>query len=208
MRHGIKLKKLGRKAAHRLALLKNLCRALFIHERIKTTLQKAKEARRLAERLIEFAKHNDLAAKRYVYRYIPDHKLVKIICGDIAPKFAERKGGYTRIYRLGPRTGDGAEMVILELIERSDDGVLDQRRKLIERRHVAEKKAKKDKAKKEKEQPKKKEEGAKEKIKADKHEKEHASIDRSKEKEKEKEKDKNRKNKDGKTEKQQPSKKK
>ncbi len=191
MRHGRKLKKLGRKAAHRLALLKNLCRALFIHERIRTTLQKAKEARRLAERLIEFAKHNDLAAKRYVYRYIPDHKLVKIICGEIAPKFTERKGGYTRIYRLGPRTGDGAEMAILELVERSDDTVLDQRRKLIERRHAVDEKAKKDKAKKEKSKP-------------DKHQKEQAGADRNKEKEK----DKNKKNKDDKKEKQLLSKKK
>lgn len=189
-----------------MALLKNLCRALFIHERIRTTLQKAKEARRLAERLIEFAKHNDLAGKRHVYRYIPDHKLVKIICGEIAPKFAERKGGYTRIYKLGPRTGDGAEMVLLELVERSDDNVLDLRRKLIERRHGAEEKVKKEKAKKDKEQPKKKEEGIKEKSKPDKHQKERADIDRNKEKEKNKEKDK--KNKNDKTQKQQPLKKK
>jgi len=155
MRHGRKVKKLGRKKEHRLALLRNLCRSLFIFEKIRTTLTKAKEARRLAERLIEFAKRNDLAAKRYIYRYVPDHKLVQVICDEIGPKFAGRQGGYTRIYRLGPRLGDGSEMAILELTEQSEPGTITLRRKLIERRHIPEEKKKKEKAKKEK--PKKEE---------------------------------------------------
>ena len=134
-----------------MALLKNLCRALFIFEKIKTTLHKAREARRLAERLIEYAKRSDLTAKRYIYRLIPDHILVKIICDEIAPKFAARHGGYTRIYRIGPRLGDGAEMAILELAELSDESAINDRRKLVERRQIEKKgQVKKDKEKKEK----------------------------------------------------------
>jgi len=163
MRHGDKVKKLGRKKAHRLALLRNLCRALFVFEKIKTTLPKAKEARRMAERLIGFAKENTLAAKRFIYSFIPDHKLVKIICDEIAPKFADRQGGYTRIFKLGPRLGDGAEMAILELSEKSEPGIIDERRKLIERRYIPkeEKKEKKEKKPK-KEKPKKEEKKEKE----------------------------------------------
>ena len=149
MRHGDRVKKLGRTKEHRRALLKNLCRSLFIFEKIKTTLPKAKAARQMAERLIEHAKRNDLAARRQIYRYIPDHKLVKIVCNEIGPKFANRPGGYTRIYRLGPRLGDGAEMAILELVEQSEAGTIAQRRKLIHRRNVVEvKKEKKDKERK------------------------------------------------------------
>jgi large subunit ribosomal protein L17 len=161
MRHGNRGKKLGRTREHRRALLKNLCRSLFIFEKIKTTLPKAKAARQVAERLIEFAKRNDLAAKRHIYRYVPDHKLVKIICDEIGPKFANRSGGYTRIVRMGPRLGDGAEMVILELVEQADASVIAQRRRLIERRKLTEpKKEKKVKDKK----PKAKEEAKEEKA--------------------------------------------
>lgn len=165
MRHGDRVKKLGRTREHRRALLKNLCRSLFIFEKIKTTLPKAKAARQMAERLIEYAKRNDLASKRQIYRYVPDHKLVKIICDDIGPKFTDRSGGYTRIYRMGPRLGDGAEMAILELVEQSDASVIAQRRKLIERRKLVEiKKEKKQKEKKVKEKKSK----AKEKEKVEK----------------------------------------
>jgi large subunit ribosomal protein L17 len=150
MRHGRKVKKLGRTREHRRALLRNLCRSLFIFEKIRTTLPKAKETRRLAERLLEFAKKNDLTAKRNIYRYIPDHKLVKIICEEIGPRFIERQGGYTRIYRLGPRLGDGAEMALLELVEQSDPGTITLRRKLIERRALVEEKPTKKEKKKEK----------------------------------------------------------
>jgi|UniRef100_A0A7V3RIJ6 large subunit ribosomal protein L17 len=150
MRHGKKVKKLGRKKAHRLALLRNLCRALFIFEKIKTTLPKAKEARRLAEHLIEYAKKNTVAGRRFIYRFIPDHKLVKIICDEIAPKFVNRQGGYTRIYRLGPRLGDGAEMAILELVEKSEPEKIEQRRRLIERRRLPEGEKKPERPKKEK----------------------------------------------------------
>lgn len=165
MRHGDRVKKLGRTREHRQALLRNLCRSLFIFEKIKTTLPKAKAARKMAERLIEFAKQNDLAAKRQIYRYVPDHKLVKIICDEIGPKFANRSGGYTRIYRMGPRLGDGAEIAILELVDQSDVSTIARRRKLIERRALVEpKKEKKTKEKKPKAKKtrEKKEEEAKE----------------------------------------------
>ncbi|MGB3478621.1 MAG: 50S ribosomal protein L17 [bacterium] len=153
MRHGDRVKKLGRKKEHRIALLRNLCRSLFILEKIRTTLPKAKEAKKMAEHLIEFAKRNDLAARRRIYRQIQDHKLVKIICDEIGPRFSERHGGYTRIYRLGPRLGDGAEMAILELVEQSNPETITMRRKLIERRHLVEAQTKKKKkAKKEKKQ--------------------------------------------------------
>jgi large subunit ribosomal protein L17 len=163
MRHGNRVKKLGRKKEHRTALLRNLCRSLFIMEKIRTTLPKAKEAKRLAEHLIEFAKRNDLAARRKIYQEIHDHKLVKIICDEIGPKFSERQGGYTRIYKLGPRLGDGAEMAILELVEKSDDDTITQRRKLIERRRVEETHKKKEKKKKTPREKKPKKEKTKEK---------------------------------------------
>jgi large subunit ribosomal protein L17 len=179
MRHGDRVKKLGRTREHRRALLKNLCRSLFIFEKIKTTLPKAKAARQMAERLIEYAKRNDLAAKRQIYRYVPDHKLVKIICDDIGPKFTDRSGGYTRIYRMGPRLGDGAEMAILELVEQSDASVIAQRRKFIERRKLVEiKKEKKQKEKKVKEKkPKAKE---KEKVEKKKTSKEAPKTEKTK----------------------------
>ncbi len=198
MRHGDKVKKLGRKKAHRLALLRNLCRSLFIFEKITTTLPKAKEARKFAERLIEFAKKNTLSAKRHIYRFIPDHKLVKIICDEIAPKFSGRQGGYTRIFRLGKRLGDGAEMAILELTEKSEPGVIDDRRKLIERRFLPkeaekvkkEKKPRKEKHKKEvkeKEVPKQ----AKESVKKTRREKK--QVVKQKKREKKQKKDRKKK---------------
>jgi large subunit ribosomal protein L17 len=157
MRHGNRVKKLGRTKEHRLALLKNLCRSLFIFEKIHTTLPKAKETKKLAEHLIEFAKKNNLAARREIYRFIPDHKIVKIICDEIGPRFANRQGGYTRIYRLGPRLGDGAEMAILEIVEQSEPSKIIFKRKLIERRMVVEEKIKKDKKTKAKKEKKTKE---------------------------------------------------
>ena len=117
MRHRKKLKKLGKTASHRKAMLKNMVASLFEHKQIKTTHAKAKEARRLAERLITFAKKGDLAARRRVLRYIPNKALVRTLFDDIAPQFSERNGGYTRVIKLGFREGDGAAMSILELVD-------------------------------------------------------------------------------------------
>lgn len=116
MRHGKKGRKLGRTRSHRQAMLKNLVQALFSYEEVRTTVQKAKEARKLAERLITFAKEKTLAAQRQVLRFIPDKSLVKKLFSEIAPRFDSRVGGYTRIIRIGNRLGDNAEMAILRLV--------------------------------------------------------------------------------------------
>ncbi len=116
MRHAKDHKKLGRTASHRKALLSNLVAALFQHKQIRTTVAKAKEARRWAERMITFGKRGDVAARRRVYRFIPKRKIIKLLFDEIAPKYQDRNGGYTRIIKLGRRKGDGAEIAILELV--------------------------------------------------------------------------------------------
>ena len=116
MRHRKSGRKLGRTASHRKATLANLSMALFEHTSIKTTLSKAKEARRTVERLITFAKRGDLHARRQVARTINDKLVLKKLFEEIAPKYADRNGGYTRIISLGQRQGDGAELAILELV--------------------------------------------------------------------------------------------
>ena len=116
MRHQKDHRKLGRTASHKKALLSNLVAALFEHKRIRTTIAKAKEAQRWAEKMITFGKKGDVAARRRVYRFIPHHKTVKVLFDEIAPAFENRNGGYTRIVILGRRPGDGAELAILELV--------------------------------------------------------------------------------------------
>ena len=120
MRHGDKVKKLGRTAQHRLALMRNLITSLFEHERIRTTLAKAKESRRFADRMITFALKNTLAARREVGRDIHDKTVLKKLFDVIGPRFVGRPGGFTRVLRLGPREGDGAEMALLELVIREE----------------------------------------------------------------------------------------
>ncbi len=120
MRHGDKVKKLGRTAQHRLALMRNLVTALFEHERIRTTLPKAKECRRFADRMVTFALKNDVAARREVGRFIQDKLVLKKLFDVIGPRFVGRPGGFTRILQLGPREGDGAEMALLELVIREE----------------------------------------------------------------------------------------
>ena len=120
MRHGDKVKKLGRTAQHRLALMRNLVTALFEHERIRTTLAKAKESRRFADRMVTFALKNTLAARREVGRDIHDKTVLKKLFDVIGPRFVGRPGGFTRVLRLGPREGDGAEMALLELVIREE----------------------------------------------------------------------------------------
>ena len=120
MRHGDKVKKLGRTAQHRLSLMRNLVTALFEHERIKTTLAKAKESRRFADRMVTFALKNDVAARREVGRFIQDKTVLKKLFDVIGPRFVGRPGGFTRVLRLGPREGDGAEMALLELVVREE----------------------------------------------------------------------------------------
>jgi len=117
MRHRKDHRKLSRTASHRKALLRNLVTALFQYERIETTVAKAKEARRVAERLITFGKQGDLAARRHVSRFVMRPAVVQKLFSTIAPWYTERHGGYTRIIRIGRRLGDAGEMVYLELMK-------------------------------------------------------------------------------------------
>jgi len=117
MRHRVSFRKLSRTHEHRRALLRNLVTSLFLHERIETTVAKAKEARRVAERMITFAKRGDLAARRHVDSYVFDPSATRKLFDTIAPWYKDRPGGYTRIIRIGPRPGDSAEMVYLEFVD-------------------------------------------------------------------------------------------
>ena len=109
-------RKLGRPSAHRKSMLRNLVTDLFREGRIQTTDCRAKEARREAEKLITLAKRGDLHARRQVLAYVFDETVVAKLFDEIAPKYADRNGGYTRILKLGPRQGDCAEVVFLELV--------------------------------------------------------------------------------------------
>jgi len=117
MQHNRAGRKLRRTTAHRLAMFSNQLASLMTHERIETTISKAKELRPLAERLITTAKNDGLAARRRVYQWIPDHSTVKKIFETLAPRFVDRPGGYTRILKLGARRGDAAEAAILEFVD-------------------------------------------------------------------------------------------
>ena len=117
MRHRKDHRKLGRKREHRHALLRNLVTALFQYERIETTVAKAKETRRMAERMITFGKQGDLAARRHVARFVMKPEIVTKLFSTIAPWYAERNGGYTRIVRIGHRLGDASETAYLELVK-------------------------------------------------------------------------------------------
>lgn len=117
MRHLKKGRKLGTDASHGKAIKRNLAVALFTNERIKTTETKAKEVRGYVERIISWGKRGDVHARRLALAELNDRELVHKVFADIAPRFAERPGGYTRILKLGPRKGDAAPMVILELVE-------------------------------------------------------------------------------------------
>ena len=134
MRHGRKVKKLERTESHRKAMLANMAASLFMYQMIKTTDAKAKEVRKLAEKLITLAKRGDLHAHRQVYDVIKDRKLIKKLFDEIAPKLKDRQGGYTRVSKLGVRKGDGAPISVVEL--------------LIEKPPKEEKKGKKGKAEK------------------------------------------------------------
>jgi large subunit ribosomal protein L17 len=116
VRHRNKGRKLSRTHTHRKALLRNLATSLFRHGRIETTTAKAKELRPVAERLITLARRGDVHARRLAGRKIQDRDVLGKLFDDIAPRYAERPGGYTRILKLGTRKGDGAEMSLIELV--------------------------------------------------------------------------------------------
>jgi large subunit ribosomal protein L17 len=117
MRHLKQGRKLGRTTAHRKALLRNLATALLEHERIITTEPKAKELRRMADKLVTLGKRDNLHARRQALQTVRSHSVVQKLFNEIAPRFAERQGGYTRILHLGYRTGDAAAMAVIELVD-------------------------------------------------------------------------------------------
>jgi large subunit ribosomal protein L17 len=117
MRHLKQGRKLGRTSAHRRALLRNLATALLEHERIITTEPKAKELRRVADKLVTLGKRGDLHARRQALQVVHSNDVVRKLFNDIAPRFAERKGGYTRVLHLGYRPGDAAAMAVIELVD-------------------------------------------------------------------------------------------
>ncbi|MGM9973057.1 MAG: 50S ribosomal protein L17 [Clostridiaceae bacterium] len=109
-------RKLGRPTDQRRAMLRSLVTSFLKHGKIETTATRAKETKNLAEKMITLAKRGDLHARRQVLSFVTEEEVVRNLFDNIAPKYAERNGGYTRIYKIGPRRGDGAEVVILELV--------------------------------------------------------------------------------------------
>jgi large subunit ribosomal protein L17 len=116
MRHRVAGRKLGRKTAHRMAMFRNMVTSFLDKERVRTTLPKAKELRPIAERMITLGKRESLHARRQALAFIKDPGVVTKLFEILAPRFAQRNGGYTRILRLGFRQGDGVPMAILELL--------------------------------------------------------------------------------------------
>lgn len=124
MRHLKAGRKLGRNATHRLALMRNLARALFEHERIITTVEKAREARRFVEKLITLAKRGDLHARRLALMRLPDREAVDKLFSEFGPRFRDRQGGYTRVIkRHERRLGDGGQTAFLELLKEGETKV-------------------------------------------------------------------------------------
>ena len=116
MNHNKSYRKLGRRTDHRLAMLNNLTKSLLKEERIETTVTRAKELRKFAERMITIGKKGDITARRRAFAVLRDNELVAKLFNEIAPKYAERNGGYTRIMRTSVRRGDSAELAIIELV--------------------------------------------------------------------------------------------
>lgn len=123
MRHAVKGRKLKRTSSHKKATLISLATALFRYKKIKTTVAKAKEAKIFAEKLITKARKGDIAARRYVARFIHDREVLKELFNEIVTKIGNRPGGYTRVVKLGSRKGDGADLAILELVDYNEGTV-------------------------------------------------------------------------------------
>ncbi len=165
MRHRRLRRKLGVKSAHRKALLRNLVRGLVLQKRIRTTWTRAKEASSFADQMITIAKSEGLHARRQLIRRLGSPEIARALQQDIAPRFKEREGGYTRVLRLGPRPGDGSDMALLEftaVIEAPEKPKKPKKEKKVKevKPEPAPEKAKKEKAK--KEEVEKKEKKAKE----------------------------------------------
>jgi large subunit ribosomal protein L17 len=120
MRHQHGYRKLGRESSHRRAMFRNMATSLLMHERIETTLPKAKELRGIVEKMITLGKRGDLHARRNAASYLFNDEAVHKVFSDLASRFATRPGGYTRILKKGFRFGDGADMAFLELVDYQD----------------------------------------------------------------------------------------
>ena len=121
MRHKLGLRKLNRTSAHRLAMLRNMMNSLLRHEAINTTLPKAKELRRVVEPMITLAKEPTVANKRLAFNRLRDREIVVKLFNEIGPMFKDRKGGYTRILKMGYRVGDNAPLAYVELVQKTTD---------------------------------------------------------------------------------------
>jgi len=117
VRHHRSGKKLGRDSAHRKALYSNLSGSLIEHGRIKTTVAKAKAVRPIVEKMVTLGRRGDLSARRQALAYLRSNDVVHMLFAEVAPRFADRPGGYTRIVKLGPRAGDAADMAYLEFVD-------------------------------------------------------------------------------------------
>ena len=139
MRHNISGRKLNRKTSHRLSLLKNLSKSLIIHEQIETTLPKAKDLRPFVEKILTIGKTNTLAAKRKIYSYLGEKKLVEKVFNVLGKRYQKRNGGYVRILKSGFRYGDSAPKAIIELVERdlNAKGLEDKLREKNNKKEVA-----------------------------------------------------------------------
>ena len=140
MRHLVQGRKLQRNSAQRRALLRSLVTSFLEKGRIRTTLAKAKETRPLAEKMITLAKRNTLHAKRQALRFVYKKEVVKKLFDEIGPRFSERPGGYTRIVKIGARSGDGAEMALLEMVGNEFKKKAKKKDKLKEAKKAAAKK--------------------------------------------------------------------
>jgi len=195
MRHRVAGRKLSRHTRHRELMFRNMVVSLLQHERIKTTLAKGKELRGWADRIISLGKQGTLHARRRAFAFLRDEGIVKRLFDEIAPKFKDREGGYTRIYRLGWRVGDAAPLSLVELAtyvppEEKKKSAIKKAKEVIEkvapkRKEKLEKKEKVEKKEKEKVAPKKvkkAEKAEKEAPKAKEKPKKKASAEKTKEK--------------------------
>ena len=121
MKHRIKGKKLNRSSSHRKALFKNMAQAIIKHEQIITTLPKAKTMKPIIDKLITLGKKGSLHARRQAFSQLRDNNMVSKLFGDLATRYADRQGGYSRVLKAGYRYGDAATMAVLELVDRNED---------------------------------------------------------------------------------------
>ncbi len=143
MRHQKRGRKLGRSASHRKAMLSNMATSVFLHKQIKTTEAKAKEVRRLVERLITYGKKGTTHARRLAFAILRDKKVIGILFDEIAPTYVNRQGGYTRIIKLGYRPNDTAKVVLLQLVDFFGDESKKEKKKSTAKKTASKSAAKK-----------------------------------------------------------------